>query len=355
MNKKVGKLNTKNYKELVQSIGILLEAGRKKAYISVNNVLVKTYWEIGKRIVEFEQGGEKRAKYGTKLLKNLSKELTEKFGRGFSVDNLENMRKFYITYSISETVFRKSSDNSKKYIIPKRLFKLSWSHYVRLMSIKDPDERSFYEIESIKNNWSLRELNRQFDSALYQRLALSRDKDGILKLSQKGQIVEKPEDSIKEPYILEFLGLEERSEYSEKDLETAIISNLEKFLLELGKGFTFVARQQRITNGSDHYFIDLVFYNRLLQCFVLIDLKIGKIKHQDIGQMQMYTNYYDREIKSDKENKTIGIILCRENNSFVVKYTLPEEEDRVFAREYKLYLPKKEELEKEIKRFVGQN
>ncbi|MBT3817430.1 MAG: DUF1016 family protein, partial [Candidatus Magasanikbacteria bacterium] len=260
--------------------------------------------------------------------------------------NLENMRKFYIVYPISETLSRKSQTQADQ------SFKLSWSHYVRLMAMKDNDERSFYEIECIENNWSLRELNRQFDSALYQRLALSKDKAGIKKLSEKGQVIEKTSDSLKEPYILEFLGIEDSHQYSESDLETAIINNLEKFLLELGKGFTFVARQQRITNGPDHYFIDLVFYNRLLQCFVLMDLKIGKIKHQDIGQMQMYTNYYDREVKIKKENPTIGIILCRENDHFVVKYSLPKEENQIFAKEYKLYLPKKEELEAEVKKLL---
>jgi len=220
------------------------------------------------------------------------------------------------------------------------------------MSIKNLDERSFYEIECIQNNWSLRELNRQFDSALYERLALSKDKKGVKKLAEKGQLIEKPADSLKEPYILEFLGLKEHHQYSESELETAIINNLEKFLLELGKGFTFVARQQRITNGPDHYFIDLVFYNRLLKCFVLIDLKIGKIKHQDIGQMQMYANYYDRKIKADDENLTVGIILCRENDNFVVEYTLPEGSEQIFAKEYQLYLPKKEELEAEVKRLL---
>ncbi|MBT4071622.1 MAG: DUF1016 domain-containing protein [Candidatus Magasanikbacteria bacterium] len=339
-------VNNNGYKKLVFCITDILEFGRKKVYLQVNDVLAKTYWNVGKQIVEYEQKGYKKAEYGFGVLKNLSKDLTQKFGRGFSVDNLENMRKFYIVYPISETLSRKSQTQADQ------SFKLSWSHYVRLMAMKDNDERSFYEIECIENNWSLRELNRQFDSALYQRLALSKDKAGIKKLSEKGQVIEKTSDSLKEPYILEFLGIEDSHQYSESDLETAIINNLEKFLLELGKGFTFVARQQRITNGPDHYFIDLVFYNRLLQCFVLMDLKIGKIKHQDIGQMQMYTNYYDREVKIKKENPTIGIILCRENDHFVVKYSLPKEENQIFAKEYKLYLPKKEELEAEVKKLL---
>jgi predicted nuclease of restriction endonuclease-like (RecB) superfamily len=339
------------YTSLVQDIGTILEQGRKQVYIKINNILVKTYFEIGYRIVEFEQKGDKRAEYGSNLLKNLSEDLTKGYGKGFSVQNLENMRKFYLYKGISQTV----SGILPKSQTPSRIsddFKLSWSHYIRLMAIKNPDERKFYEIECIENNWSIRELNRQFDSSLYERLVLSKkDKNEIKKLSEKGQIIEKIQDSLKEPLILEFLGLDENSDYSEKDIETGIINNLEKFLLELGKGFTFVSRQKRITNGSDHYFIDLVFYNRLLKCFVLIDLKIGKIKHQDVGQIQMYVNYFDREVKTDEENQTIGIILCKQGDEFIVKYTLPEKNKQIFAKEYKLYLPKKEEIEKEVRKF----
>lgn len=228
-------------------------------------------------------------------------------------------------------------------------FPLSWSHYVRLISITNSSERSFYEIEAIQNQWSVRELNRQFDSSLYERLALSKDKKGVKKLATKGQIIEKPQDLFKEPYILEFLGLSERDNYSESDLETAIINNLEHFLLELGKGFTFVSRQKRITSGVKHFYIDLVFYNRLLKCFVLIDLKIGELKHQDIGQMQMYVNYFDQNQKAKEENPTIGIVLCKEKDDFVVKYTLPKDNKQIFAKQYQLYLPKKEELIEQIK------
>ena len=223
-------------------------------------------------------------------------------------------------------------------------FKLSWSHYVKLSRISNPDERKFYEIEAVKNNWSLRELERQFDSALYTRLSLSRDKDKVLELSQKGQIIEKPQDLVKDPYILEFIGLPEQSSYSENELEEKLISKLENFLLELGNGFTFVGRQKRISFDEQHFYIDLVFYNRFLKCFVLIDLKIGKLKHQDIGQMQMYVNYYDREMKLDDENKTIGIVLCQEKNQSLVEYTLPEDNERIFASTYKTILPSKEEL-----------
>lgn len=227
-------------------------------------------------------------------------------------------------------------------------FKLSWSHYLILMRMENIDERNFYEIEALENNWSLRELRRQIDSALYERLALSRDKDKIKSLALKGQILEKPEDMVKDPYILEFLGLEEKNSYSENELETAIINNLEKFIMELGKGFLFQGRQVRFTFDEEHYFIDLVFYNRLLKCFVLIDLKIGKLKHQDLGQMQMYVNYYDRFVKLPDENKTIGIIICKEKNDTLVKMTLPEDNQQIFASRYMTILPSKEDFKKII-------
>ncbi len=332
--------NQKDYPNLVAEIGEILAQGRKFAFQKVNSVLTKVYWQIGKQIVEFQQGGKKRAEYGEEIIKQLSTDLTKQFGKGFSVDNLENMRRFYLSYQISETVSRKS-------------FSLSWSHYLKLMKIGDTAERKFYEIECEKNNWSLRELRRQFDSALFERLALSRDKKGVKKLSEKGQLIEKPQDIFKEPYVLEFLGLDENHDYSENELEGALISNLEKFLLELGKGFTFVARQRRITSGAKHFYIDLVFYNRLLQCFVLIDLKIGELKHQDLGQMQMYVNYFDRRVKEKNENSTIGIVLCKENDKFVVEYTLPENSKQIFAKQYQLYLPKKEELLAQIKKIAG--
>ena len=229
---------------------------------------------------------------------------------------------------------------------------LSWSHYVELLGISDDLARSFYEKQCIKESWSVRELKRQKDSMLFERIALSKDKKGVLELSKKGQLIEKDEDIIKEPYVLEFLGIPENYKYSEKELEQKIIDNLQMFLLELEKGFTFVDRQKRISLGGDHYYIDLVFYNRLLQCFVLIDLKIGKLKHQDVGQMQMYVNIYDREVKSSSENPTVGLILCKEKNELVIKYTLSEENKQIFAKEYQLYLPKKEELEKQMKRLL---
>ncbi|MCL4155664.1 UNVERIFIED_CONTAM: hypothetical protein GTU68_055786 [Idotea baltica] len=316
--------------------------------------MVLTYFEIGRMIVEEEQNGKERAAYGKEILKELSKVLTQEFGKGFSVDNLENMRKFFLAYGkyetlsrisqkqISETLSRKFE--SKKQQTLSDPFNLSWSHYLKLMRIDDENERKFYEIESFKNNWSVRELKRQYDTALYTRLVLSRDKEKVKELSEKGLILEKPKDVIKDPYILEFLGLPEHAHYSENDLETELISKLEDFLLELGNGFTFVARQKRISFSDKHFRIDLVFYNRILKCFVLIDLKIGELKHQDLGQMQMYVNYYDREIRLDDENKTIGIILCKDKSKSVVEYTLPENNEQIFASKYKTILPSKREL-----------
>jgi predicted nuclease of restriction endonuclease-like (RecB) superfamily len=283
-------------------------------------------------IVEEEQKGELRANYGKQIIKTLSVKLTKDFGQGFSIRNIEQMRQFYIAYSIPQTLSAE--------------FKLSWSHYLILMRISDENERRFYEVESIKNNWSLRELKRQLNSALYTRLSISKDKNQILELSTKGQIIEKPIDVIKDPYVLEFLGLEEKSSYSESELEQKLIDKIEHFLLELGTGFTFVARQKRITFEEKHFRVDLVFYNRLLKCFVLIDLKIGELKHQDIGQMQMYVNYYDREIKLDDESKTIGIILCQDKSESVVKYTLPEDNEQIFASKYLTVLPSQEMLKK---------
>jgi len=331
----------------------LLQNARSKVVQTVNQVMVITYFEVGRMIIEEEQNGKERAGYGKQLLKELSKVLSKEFGKGFSVDNLENMRRFYLTYGKSETLSRISSmpisaTTSRK--SEQVEFALSWSHYLKLMRIDDENERKFYEIEAVKNNWSVRELERQYNSALYTRLALSRNKVEIKKLSEKGLIFEKPKDAIKDPYILEFIGLPEKSSYSESDLEQGIINKLEHFLLELGTGFTFVARQKRISFDDKHFYIDLVFYNRILKCFVLIDLKIGELKHQDIGQMQMYVNYYDREIRLHDENKTIGIVLCQNKSEAVVEYTLPENNEQIFASKYKTVLPSKEELRFLIKR-----
>lgn len=319
-------------KDIYNEISNLLKEARKSIVSNINTTMTKTYFLIGKRIVEEEQNGNERATYGKNLIKNLSKKLTNEFGKGFSERNIEQMRKFYKTYSIPQTLSAE--------------FKLSWSHYLILMRMENIDERNFYEIESIENNWSLRELRRQIDSALYERLVLSRDKEKVKELAFKGQVIEKPEDVVKDPYILEFLGLEEKSNYSENRLETEIINNLEKFLLELGKGFTFVGRQVRFTFDEKHFRVDLVFYNRILKCFVLIDLKIGEVTHQDLGQMQMYVNYYDRYVRLPDENKSIGIIICREKNDTLVKLTLPEDNNQIFASKYMTVLPSKEEFKK---------
>ncbi|RLD56378.1 MAG: hypothetical protein DRJ01_15335 [Bacteroidetes bacterium] len=325
----------------------LLKNARSKVVQVVNTTMVYTYFEIGRIIVEEEQKGKERAEYGKKILKKLSQKLNKEFGRGFSVDNLENMRKFYLTYSISETVSRKSISRKSETVSRKFEnieFQLSWSHYLFLMKIDNLDERKFYEIEAQNNGWSLRELQRQFDTALFERLVLSRDEKGVKELSIKGQIIAKPEDTVKDPYVLEFLGLPEKSKYSETELEQKIIDKLEHFLLELGKGFTFVGRQVRFTFDDKHFRVDLVFYNRILQCFVLVDLKIGEISHQDLGQMQMYVNYYDRKVKLENENRTIGIILCRTKSETLVEMTLPENNEQIFASKYMTVLPSKEEL-----------
>lgn len=354
------------FKQVVE----LLQNARQQVLRTVNSTMTITYFEIGRIIVEEEQNGKDRAEYGKQLLKGLSQQLTKEFGKGFSIRNLEQIRQFYMTYSKSDSLTRilqtgipqsltaefqsqktqsmTAEFNKLNYQTLSSFFKLTFTHYVFLMRIDDEKERRFYEIESEKCNWSVRELKRQYDSALYTRLALSRDKEDVLKLSEKGQIIDRPKDIIKDPYILEFLGLPELHQYSESELEDEIISKLEHFLLELGHGFTFVARQNRITFDDKHFRIDLVFFNRILKCFVLIDLKIGELKHQDLGQMQMYVNYYDREMRLEDENKTIGIILCQNKSEAVVKYTLPENNEQIFASKYKTVLPSKEDLIKII-------
>ena len=334
--------NQKFYKEVVK----LLNNARNEVKRTVDSIMTYTYYEVGRKIVEEEQKGKERAEYGKQLVENLSKILTREFGKGFSFTNLTQMRNFYLIYSkrsILQTVSEELENNIK--ITEIYNFKLSWSHYIFLMRLEET-ERSFYEIESDKNNWSLRELKRQYNTGLYQRLIINKNKDKIEVLTKKGQIIEKPEDLIKDPYILDFLGLEENSLYSESNLEHEVINKLEHFLLELGKGFLFSGRQVRFSFDEKHFYVDLVFYNRLLKCFVLIDLKIGELKHRDLGQMQMYVNYYDRKIKNEDENKTIGIILCKDKSETIVEMTLPEENTQIFASKYQLILPSKEELKK---------
>lgn len=348
---------SKSDNQLFGKIADLLNEARKFIVKNVNQTIVLTYFEIGKLIIEEEQEGKERAEYGKSVLKELSQRLTDEFGKGYSVYNLERMRNFYLVFKKridktekSASVMRKSDEEKsaspmQKFESP---FNLSWTHYLLLLKIDNEDERNFYEIEAINNNWSVRELERQYDSSLYERLVLSRDKEGIKELNRIGQVVTKPIDTIKEPYVLDFLGLEEKDKYTESDLETAIINKLEHFLTELGKGFLFVGRQQRITIEDEHFHVDLVFYNRLLQCFVLIDLKIGKLKHQDLGQMQMYVNYYDEFKKTNEENPTIGIVLCKQKNETLVRITLPKENQQIFASKYQTILPSKEELKQLI-------
>ncbi|MCA6422440.1 MAG: DUF1016 family protein [Flavobacterium sp.] len=347
---------------LYTKVAELLEQARKQVVTAVNLAMVHTYFEIGRTIVEDEQQGEARAEYGKKVLKELSVKLKERFGKGYSVENLDRMRYFYKSYqpSISSTVLTKLEGTEKQIIVKQQKpssetisFTLSWSHYLVLMRIDNLQERRFYEIEATEQNWSLAQLNRQYHSSLYERLALSRNKEDVLKLNEQGHTIEKPQDLLKNPLTLDFLGLGEKTSYSESDLEQGIITKLQEFLLELGKGFLFEARQKRFTFDNEHYFVDLVFYNRLLQCYVLIDLKIEKLTHQDLGQMQMYVNYYDRFEKQLFEKPTIGILLCKKKNNNLVELTLPQDAN-IYASEYSLYLPEKKLLQQKLNEWIAE-
>jgi predicted nuclease of restriction endonuclease-like (RecB) superfamily len=338
------KKQEKKQPELFEQVAAIILAARKSVVRHTNSTMVATYFLIGRQIIEHEQAGNKRAQYAKNILPLLSEQLKKQFGKGFSVDNLENMRKFYLLYSISENGSRKLK--MRNFDLP--VFTLGWSHYLILCRIKDEAERKFYEIEATNNDWNLEELQRQINSSLYERLALSKNKKKVIELSKKGQIIQQPKDLIKNPYILEFLGLEEKPFYSETDLETAIINEIEKFMLELGKGFFFGGRQVRFTFDEKHFFVDLVFYNRLLKCFVIIDLKIGELAHGDLGHMQMYVNHYNRNVKTKTENPTIGIIICKSKSDAVVEITLPKNQKQIFASLYKLYLPSKAALKKLI-------
>ncbi|MGO9230069.1 MAG: PDDEXK nuclease domain-containing protein [Bryobacteraceae bacterium] len=368
--------------QFVDAIRALVAGARATVARGVDLIQVHTNFEIGRRIVQEEQRGKDRAAYGKEIVRELAERLTGEFGRGFSLSNLKSMRQFYLQnqYRIGQSltgqfnapaigqsptgqlaIFQSLSGKSGAAPIaqtasgelapPPRPFTLSWTHYVFLLGVKDPNERSFYEIEATAQGWTVRELRRQFDSGLYERLALSRDKEGIRRLAQEGQTVAQASDLLKEPLVLEFLGLDERSRYSESDLESAIIGQIERFLLELGKGFLFEARQKRFTFDEEHFFVDLVFYNRLLRCYVLVDLKLGKVAHQDLGQMQMYVNYFDRFVKTADENPTIGIVLCKRKNQALVEITLPKDAN-IHAREYQLYLPSKDELQQKLMEWI---
>ena len=323
----------------------------------INIIQLMTFYSIGRWIVEEQQQGKSRAKYGQRIIKRLSEALTEQYGKGLSEDTLKNARKFYLTYSnrISETVFSlfaiQKSETVFSLFEKESPFTLSWSHYLQLMRIKDENERKFYEIEATNEAWGIRTLQRQYNSSLYERLALSREKDEVLRLASEGNVITKPQDIVKQPTVLEFLGLDEKAKYVESDLETAIINKLQKFLLELGKGYLFEARQKRFTFKEDNYYVDLVFYNRLLRCYVLIDLKIDKLTHQDLGQMLMYVHYYDRYEKLPEENPTVGILICKEKDDALVEITLPDDAN-IYASEYQLYLPDKKELQKKLKEWI---
>ena len=344
-------------KILCQKAVDLIDRARNTAIREVNLVQLLTYYTLGKWIVEVQQGGSGRAKYGKRVLETLSDALNHVFGKGYSVSTLTNIRKFYEIYKnrISAPLVTDFSEPNPQPLVTKFgndvPFRLSWTHYLILMRIQNEDERDFYERLAIQENWSKRELSRQYGSSLYERMLIGKDKQQILRLSKKGRLAEKPADLVKDPYILEFLGIPEQTDFSETELESRLIDHLQEFLLELGTGFAFVARQKRFTFEEDHFRVDLVFYNRLLQCFVLFDLKTEKLKHQDLGQMQMYVNYYDRYEKTDFENPTIGILLCPQKNDAVVELTLPENSN-IFASQYQLYLPDKKLLQKKLQEWI---
>ena len=355
-----------NIGSLFEKIASVIEEARRRASTAINLSEVYAKFNVSRYIVEDEQGGKERAAYGKQVLEQLSKKIEERFGEGWSVETLKRCRKFYSMYStpqIGSTVLTElgiehsatNLVNSVDRIQPSspehHKFVLSWSHYLILMRIKDANARSFYEIECAKQNWSIRWLQRQVNSSLYERLALSKDKDEVMRLATEGQVVEKPADIIKNPITLEFLGLQPEAAYSENKLEGKIISKMQQFLLELGKGFLFETRQKRFTFDEENYYVDLIFYNRLLQCYVLIDIKIDKLTHQDLGQMQMYVNYYDRYVKQEWEKPTIGILLCKEKKDALIKLTLPEDAN-IYATEYALYLPDKKELQDKLQQWI---
>ncbi len=319
-------------REFYEGIKEILDSARNKVYQTANFAMVEAYWQIGKSIIE-EQGGEDRAEYGTGLIKELSAQMTKDFGKGFTVANLKNMRQFYQTFPNGYALRSE----------------LSWTHYRLLMRVENDTARQFYLDEAVKSQWSTRQLERQINSFFYERLLSSKNREAVSQEIQTLEPSKSPEDIIRDPYVLEFLGLTPNDDFYESDLEQALITHLQKFLLELGRGFSFVARQKRITFDGRHFRIDLVFYNYILKCFVLIDLKIGDLTHQDLGQMQMYVHYYERELMNEGDNPPIGIVLCADKSDAVVRYTLPDDETQVFASKYKLYLPTEEELLKELK------
>jgi predicted nuclease of restriction endonuclease-like (RecB) superfamily len=324
------------YQNLIQQIGESLHQGRQQAAQAVNNLLVQTYWQIGQHIVEFEQGGKAKSDYGSELLDKLSKDLTLNYGKGFSRSNLTYMRKFYLSFPKSETVSHK----------------LGWSHYFEILKADNELEINFYTKQSEKENWSVRELKRQMKSMLFHRVALSKDKQGILELSQKGIEIQQAEDIIKDPYVLEFLNIPQQHQYLESELEAKLIQNLQSFLLELGKGFAFIGRQYKISIGGRHFFVDLVFYHRILKCFVLIDLKRGEIEHQDIGQMNLYLNYFRKEENTEGDNEPIGLVLGAYKDQILIEYATENISNQLFVSKYQLYLPDKQKLAAELNKLL---
>ena len=321
-------------KDLVSEIRSIIETSRSNAVRSVDFCRVQMYWQIGRRIVEEEQGGSARAEYGKSLIKNLAKELEPEFGSGFGKRQLDYSKKFYLEFPIVHTLYAQ----------------LNWSQYKWLLDIADKDKREYYILETINNCWTARQMKRQINSMLYERLLLSNDKESVLAMARKERAPEAPQEIVKDPMVLEFLGLEKKAHYYESDLETELINHLQEFILELGNGFTFVARQKRILLEDDEFFIDLVFYNRLARRFVIFELKTGEVTHQDLGQLQMYVNYYDRTEKLPEENPTIGILLCTAKNDTLVKMTLPSDNNTIVASKYQLYLPTEQQLIAEVER-----
>lgn len=329
-------LQQQEYNKLIQGIGQLLIAGRERAAREVNSILVQTYWEIGRYIVEFEQRGKEKAEYGSQLFDRLSTDLTQAYGKGFGRSNLFYMRKLYLSFQNSGTLSHK----------------LTWSHYYEILKADSDLEISFYTKQSEKEKWSVRELKRQMKSMLFHRLALSTDKEGVLKLATEGHEVQQPEDLLKDPFVLEFLNIPEKHQYLEGELEERLISNLQQFLLELGKGFAFIARQYRMSIGGKHFRLDLLFYHRILKCFVLIDLKRGELDHSDIGQMNLYLNYFKKEEATEGDNEPVGILLGAYKDHILVEYATSSITNKVLLAKYQLYLPNKAQLENALKKLL---
>jgi predicted nuclease of restriction endonuclease-like (RecB) superfamily len=330
------KLQKPNYTKLITDIGVSIETAKQNAVKVINTQLVKANWEIGRHIVQFEQLGQERAEYGSDLLARLSKDLQQKYGKGFGRRNILDMRRFYLAYQKWQTVSAK----------------LSWSHYIALIGVSSDAARKFYQKHSLNENLSVRELERQIDSSLFERLALSKDKKGVLELSQKGHVVSNPTEAVKDPYILDFLRIPQSHRMLEKDFEQKIIDNLQLFLLELGKGFAFVARQYKVSIRNKHHYVDLVFYHRILKCFVLIDLKIKKVGYADIGQMNLYLNYFKAEENVEGDNEPIGIILTAEKDEVLVEYATGGMSNKIFVSKYQLYLPDKKQLQNKVKALI---